>query len=177
MQLPLTLTLLASYAGIATAIYLPAGVWEGSVLANGSYLFKPAGAPDSERFIVLPTVEERSTGTLATRQSAWGGDCFPRDLNHQGCDGAVQGLKNWAGNGRTLTSGNSNALVSVDTRGAMAYYCIDAPHSSGNLDTVDINYALEKMDANCVPYQASYFKWPGSVEIVGKDVLGANICV
>ncbi|KAJ4418197.1 hypothetical protein N0V85_001529 [Neurospora sp. IMI 360204] len=128
MQLSSTLALLASYFGLATAIHLPDGVWEGTTLANGTYSIKPAGAPDSESFLVEPTTQKRSGAPVAKE-------------------------------------------------GMMAYYCIDAPRSSGNLDVDDVNYALEQMDATCQRYEASYFKWDGSVEIVGKGRSGDNVCV
>jgi hypothetical protein len=177
MHLASTLARLAFYFGLVTAIDLPDGVWEGITFANGSYWVKPVGAPESERFLVEPSIQKREPTGLVARQSAWGGDCFPRDLNHQGCDDSAQGLKDWAGTGTTLTSRDGNAWVGVRTRGAIVYYCIDAPHSSGNLNVADIDYALVQMDNHCAAYQASYFKWPGSVEIVGKDVVGATFCV
>lgn len=38
-------------------------------------------------------------------------------------------------------------------------------------------FERERTDNLCVRYEASYFKWPGSVEIVGKGREGDNICV
>ncbi|KAK3345702.1 hypothetical protein B0H65DRAFT_549381 [Neurospora tetraspora] len=150
MQLSSTLALLASYFGLATAIHLPNGAWEGTTLANGTYSIKPAGAPDSESFLVEPTTQKRSGAPVAKR---------------------------YAGSGHTLSSGDKNTFVAFIAEGMMVYYCIDAPRSSGNLDVDDVNYALEQMDATCRRYEASYFKWDGSVEIVGKGRSGDNVCV
>lgn len=181
MQLHSTLALLASYLGLATAIHIPDGVWEGTILANGTYSFKAAGAPDSESFLVEPTTttittKKRSGGATVPLAKRYVG-CFGYQLDASGVDAAVQALKNWAGSGHTLTSGDRNAIAVAQAEGMIVYYCISAPHSSGNLDVNDVNYALERMDATCRRYEASYFRWDGSVEIVGKGRVGDNICV
>ncbi|OIW31518.1 hypothetical protein CONLIGDRAFT_652575 [Coniochaeta ligniaria NRRL 30616] len=176
MQLASTLTLLAGYFCLVTAIDLPDGAWEGTTLANGSYWVKAAGAPESERFLVEPTIRKREAAAPMARQSAWGGDCFPRDLNHIGVDDAVEDLKSWAGNGHSFTSKDANAWFGIRTRGVIVYYCITKAYTTGNLNVDDVNYALLQMDSHCVPYQASYFRWPGSFEIVGKDTFDAHFC-
>ncbi|EGO53991.1 hypothetical protein NEUTE1DRAFT_148459 [Neurospora tetrasperma FGSC 2508] len=178
MQLSSTLALLASYFGLSTALHLPDGVWEGTILANGTYSIKAAGAPDSDSFLVEPTTTTTTTtqkrsGPIAKRYVG----CFGYQLDASGIDAAVVGLKNWAGSGHTLTSGDKNTFLAVSAEGMIVYYCIDAPRSSGNLDVDDVNYALAQMDATCRRYEASYFKWDGSVEIVGKGRAGDNVCV
>lgn len=40
----------------------------------------------------------------------------------------------------------------------------------------DLNKALSKMDAKCVPYQASWYRWANSNEIVGKARTGDKVC-
>lgn len=179
MQFSSTLALLASYFGLAKAIHLPDGVWEGTILANGTYSFKAAGAPDSESFLVEPTTtstqKKRSGGSSGVSKRFVG--CFGYQLDTSGVDSAVVGLKNWASSGHTLTSRDTNTMVVISVEGMIVYYCIDAPWSSGNLDVNDVNYALERMDATCRRYEASYFKWDGSVEIVGKGRAGDNVCV
>lgn len=170
MRLSSAIFLLASAVGLATAIHLPDGIWEGTTLANGTLSIKAAGAPDSESFLVEPAVHKRA---MAKRDIG----CFGYQLDESGVDASVQALKNWAGNGHTLTSGDHNTFVVSTNEGMIAYYCIDAPWSSGNLDVNDVNYALGQMDGTCRRYEASYFKWPGSVEIVGKGRSGDNICV
>ncbi|OIW26662.1 hypothetical protein CONLIGDRAFT_707072 [Coniochaeta ligniaria NRRL 30616] len=174
MQLSATLALLASALGLVTAIHLPEGTWLGTRLANGTLSFRAPGAPDSESFLVeQPTVVQKRT-TVAKRDVG----CFGYQLDTSGVDQAVQGLKDWAtSGGHTLTSGDHNTMVVINIEGMIAYYCIDAPWSSGNLDINDVNYALVQMDATCRRYEASYFKWPGSVEIVGKGRAGDNVCV
>lgn len=67
MQLASTLALLTSYFGLVTAIGLPDGVWEGTTFANGTYWVKPAGAPDSGRFLFDPVIQERWRTTASTR--------------------------------------------------------------------------------------------------------------
>lgn len=176
------LTLLAASVGLSVASDLPAGLYEGSTLSNGTWLLKPAGAPDSALFTIDPTeaqgaqaVTKRTTGgsTIAKRETG----CFGWGLSHAGTDAAVNSLKAWAGSGNWLFSSTTNRWLGYQSEGALVYYCISAPNSGGNLDTNDINYALGRMDAACPRYTASYFRWDGSVEIVGKGRVGDNICV
>ena len=180
-----TLTLFAASVGLSVASDLPTGLYEGSTLANGTWLLKPAGAPDSALFTIDPTeaqdeqVVARSPpstrGSARVAKRATG--CFGSALSHAGTDRAVNSLKAWAGSGNWLFSSTTNRWLGYQSEGALVYYCITAPNSGGNLDTKDVNYALERMDAACPRYTASYFRWDGSVEIVGKARVGDNICV
>jgi hypothetical protein len=89
----------------------------------------------------------------------------------------VQGLKDWAGNGHELQSyADSNAYIAIVSKGVMIYYCINRPNSKGNLDVKDVNYALEQMDGKCVRYDASWFAWDNTPEIVGKARAGDSVC-
>jgi hypothetical protein len=171
MQLPLTFAVLATSLGLASAFDLPNGMWQGTTLANGTLSIKAVGASGNEALLVDPAVEKR-TG-VSKRDVG----CFGYQLDASGVDSAVVGLKNWAGNGQTLSSGDRNTWYGYVSEGMLAYYCIDAPRSSGSVDIDDVNYALQQMDSKCRRYEASYFKWPGSVEIVGKGRAGDNICV
>ncbi|KAK3371188.1 hypothetical protein B0T24DRAFT_706072 [Lasiosphaeria ovina] len=178
MQLPSALALLASALGFTTALNLPDGAWEGTTLANGRHLVKAAGAADSEAFVYEPTgstaTQKRGGAAVAKRTVG----CFGYQLDTSGVDRSAEALRKWAGSGgHTLTSGKGNNWYAVVVEETIVYYCIDAPNSSGNLDVNDVNYALGQMDATCRPYEASYFNWPGSVEIVGKGRKGDNICV
>lgn len=104
-------------------------------------------------------------------------DCWNYQLDHAGVDSAYEGLKGWAGNGRDLQSyPDANAYIAYISKGAMAYYCINRPNSKGNLDVRDVQYALEQMDAKCVRYDASWFAWDGTSEIVGKARASDLVC-
>ncbi|KAI6755600.1 hypothetical protein HG531_004706 [Fusarium graminearum] len=103
--------------------------------------------------------------------------CWSYELDHGGVDAAVVQLKNWAGTGRDWKSDGTPSYFGYNERGVYVYYCINAPRSQGNLDVADINYALGQMDSKCKRYEAGYFRWDGSVEIVGKTRSGDNICL
>ncbi|KAM0301594.1 hypothetical protein ACHAPM_005826 [Fusarium culmorum] len=79
------------------------------------------------------------------------------------------------GTGRDWKSDGTPSYFGYNERGVYVYYCINAPRSQGNLDVADINYALGQMDSKCKRYEAGYFRWDGSVEIVGKTRSGDNI--
>jgi hypothetical protein len=100
-------------------------------------------------------------------------------LDHTGVDIVLGNLRDWANNpgGRTLSSGASPNFFAFYDEGMMAYYCINAPNTSGNLDLNDVNYALVQMDSHCAPYTASFFEWPGSYEIVGKCAQTTAVCL
>ena len=169
-----SLSLLAA-AGLASARSLTNGMWEGTNFGNGTMLVRPFGAPDTEAFTIETLVGDTTEARLAKRYTG----CFGYALDHKGVDVSVQSLRDWANapGGQTLRSGSRNNWKGFVYAETIAYYCIDAPNSSGNIDLNDVNYALSNMDSACPAYTASYFKWDGSVEIVGKDKAGANICV
>lgn len=86
--------------------------------------------------------------------------------------------KEVAHGGYELCSGPSGtAWVGYENEDVWEYYCIIARSACGNLDLVDVNYALSQMDAACPAYTASYFRWDGSNEIFGKVNSGVSICV
>lgn len=108
---------------------------------------------------------------------AWpDGDCWGYQLDSTGVDQSADALADWAGTGGQDVCG-SFTFVWFPRREMMVYYCIDAANRCGNIDTTDVRYALGQMDDHCPPYQASWFKWPGSFEIVGKARVGDNVCV
>ncbi|KAM0550233.1 hypothetical protein ACHAPJ_009082 [Fusarium lateritium] len=117
--------------------------------------------------------EKRSDVSLDKRDSY----CWGYQLDHTGTDEAVVQLKNWAGTGHDWSSGNKPDYFGYNVRGVYVYYCINAKHSSGNIDVADINYALGQMDARCARYEAGYFQWPGSPELVGKCRSGTKVCL
>ncbi len=59
----------------------------------------------------------------------------------------------------------------------MVYYCINARDTYGNLDSLDFDHALIQMHATCRRYEASYFRWDGSAEIVGKASVNDRVCL
>ncbi|KAF9870442.1 hypothetical protein CkaCkLH20_12109 [Colletotrichum karsti] len=172
-------------AGLAQA--LSDGFYEGTTFSNGTMSVKQLGATEAKRFTIEPpsgwegTLQERDLveGEAASRLGKRFVDCWGNALDHSGTDSAVQDWKNHVGaNGQHyLESGNSPNWVGYIREAVLVYYCINAPHSSGSLDLVDINYALSQMDAVCVRYTASYFRWDGSVEIFGKVQQGVPICL
>ena len=58
----------------------------------------------------------------------------------------------------------------------MVYYCIDRPHLSGNCNRNDVRHALAQMDAACPLYKAGWFRWLGSVKIIGKAHTDDRLC-
>jgi hypothetical protein len=103
--------------------------------------------------------------------------CWGYQLDHTGTDEAVVQLKNWASTGHDWSSGDTPSYFGYNARGVYVYYCINAKHSSGNIDVADIDYALSQMDGKCQRYEAGYFQWPGSPELVGKCRSGTSVCL
>ncbi|KAK0668389.1 hypothetical protein QBC41DRAFT_356617 [Cercophora samala] len=165
MALPMTSALTTRSADA-----IPNGGYTGETFANGTTLYTPLEG--GEPFLVEPSAAPVSA-KLGKRYTG----CFGGNLDRSGVDASVQRLRNWAGNGRDLASGSVNTWVGFVNEATLAYYCINAPHRRGNLDVNDVNHALREMDRVCGSYKSSYYKWDGSVEIVGKDYAGANICV
>ena len=153
--------------------------WEGHIYPSGTMVARPLGASDAAFVTIEPPADAMAVRTPGRNGLMWRfRGCFWYNLDHSGVDAAAQALRNWAGTGgRDLSSGNSNTYKALVNQGVMVYYCINAPTSIGNLDIKDANYALKNMDSACGFYTASYYKWDGSFEIVGKDRVGANICV
>ncbi|KAK3338675.1 hypothetical protein B0T25DRAFT_523690 [Lasiosphaeria hispida] len=137
----------------------------------------------SERIIVqedgIHTIGQNvNTAPGPARLSKRFTDCWGSQLDESGVDSAVRQWKGYlAGQNMDLTSSSSSTRhVFYAAEGMKVYYCINAKSSSGNLDLKDFNYALEQMDAKCRRYEASYFRWDGSVEIVGKSNEGTEVC-
>ncbi|KAM0355083.1 hypothetical protein ACHAPU_000940 [Fusarium lateritium] len=149
---------------------LPDGPYSGVNHADGSSTLTNVETGQTFEIAASAKSEKRSLDKRYT--SCWG-----YELDHTGVDQAVFELKNWAGNGRDWSSDKKPSYYGINYRGVYVYYCINGPHSSGNLDTVDINYALERMDSTCKRYEAGYFQWDGSVELVGKTRSGTAVCL
>ncbi|KAM7205438.1 hypothetical protein V8F20_003207 [Naviculisporaceae sp. PSN 640] len=108
-------------------------------------------------------------------------DCWANQfLDRPGTDAAAQCLRNAAAapGGIDLRSGSTVGLYYSCVRSAVrVYYCVKDPNSWGNANLEDINYGLRQMDARCQPYQASYFRWDNTPEIVGKARADTSICL
>ncbi|KAH7360205.1 hypothetical protein BKA65DRAFT_473366 [Rhexocercosporidium sp. MPI-PUGE-AT-0058] len=120
----------------------------------------------------------RSSRNVRAPRTVWpDGDCWQYTLDHAGVDEPARDLANWAGNnGNDLCSpGDANIYWFSNRRATIVYYCIDTHGRCGNIDTADVRYALGQMDAHCAPYEASWFKWPQSYEIIGKSRVGDDI--
>ncbi|PHH65113.1 hypothetical protein CDD81_3244 [Ophiocordyceps australis] len=156
---------------------LPDGPYSGIVHPNGSTTMTSLESGAKYNLdLVQDTADhaKRSEHTLEKRDIS----CWGYELDHGGVDEGVVALKNWAGNnGQTIVSGDTTNYYGFNRKGVYVYYCINVPHSQGNLDINDINYALRNMDSGCRPYEASYFRWPGSPELVGKCRSGTPVCL
>ncbi|PVH85274.1 hypothetical protein DL98DRAFT_608025 [Cadophora sp. DSE1049] len=186
-------TLMISLASCIQVPELPAGAWSIEERSDGSLISRSVDDPTLTPIITRAPIDPESDSeadstavdapTSLNPRFAWAnGDCWSYKLNAEGTDRAVTQMKEWYSVGRpNLCSNDSNGGVRVYSLGgpykAMVYYCIVARNACGNLDLNDVNYALRQMDAHCPRYQASWFRWPGSNEIVGKANVGDHICV
>lgn len=155
---------------------LPDGPYKGVTHADGSTTVTSMETGETHTFALAEDPKEpkkRSDFAVEKRKIS----CWGYELDHAGCDEAVVELKNWAGSGHNWSSGERPDYFGYNRGGVYVYYCINAPHSSGNLDVVDINYALGQMDSTCSRYEASYFQWVNSVELVGKCRSGTAVCL
>lgn len=155
---------------------LPDGPYKGITHANGSTSVTSLETGQTYTFALAQDARDqqrRSDFAIEKRKI----DCWGYLLDHGGVDDAVVSLKSWAGSGRDWSSGDRPDYFGYNSRGVYVYYCINAPHSSGNLDVQDINYALGQMDSKCKRYEAGYFQWIGSPELVGKCRSGTAVCL
>ncbi|PVH84668.1 hypothetical protein DL98DRAFT_610070 [Cadophora sp. DSE1049] len=172
-------------ASFVSAIIVPEVPFNGISVqeqADGTTVITSISNPDTAPIISrnLATAKPRSSRNVHASRFAWpDGDCWGYQLDHTGVDEAFNGLMDWVANGgHTLCSGdNGNYYHFINRRGTIVYYCIDVPRRCGNIDINDVRYALGQMDAHCQLYEASWFKWPGSVEIIGKARFGDEICI
>ncbi|KAH7169781.1 uncharacterized protein B0J16DRAFT_376673 [Fusarium flagelliforme] len=154
---------------------LPDGPYKGLNNDDGSSTF--TNLETGESFNIKAdnesTANEKRSGISLNKR---GTDCWGYQLDHGGVDQAVVQLKKWAGTGRDWSSGNKPDYFGYNSRGVYVYYCINAKHSSGNIDVTDIDYALGQMDAKCQRYEAGYYQWDGSPELIGKCRSGTQVC-
>ncbi|RKK87961.1 hypothetical protein BFJ68_g16985 [Fusarium oxysporum] len=117
--------------------------------------------------------EKRSVISIEKRETS----CWGYELDHSGVDSAVVQLKNWAGTGHDWGAGDKPSYFGYNARGVYVYYCINAPFSVGNVDVADIDFALSQMDGQCKRYEAGYYRWDGSPELIGKVRSGTAVCL
>lgn len=106
-------------------------------------------------------------------------DCWGWYLDPAGTDRAVAEWKNRlrTENYDLRSPADRPWYTEVVNSGVSVYYCINARNTFGSLSLEDFNHALVQMDANCNRYQASYFRWDNSVEIVGKASVNDPVCL
>ncbi|KFY14747.1 hypothetical protein V491_05922 [Pseudogymnoascus sp. VKM F-3775] len=147
---------------------LPDGAYSGVTHPDGSTTMTALESGETYTFNLVRSAAKpsgRSEYAVAKRDIS----CWGYQLYHGGVDDGVRALKNWAGtSGVELTSGDSRNYYGFNNKGVYVYYYINELHKKGNLDINDIDYALRSMDSKCQAYEASYYRWPGSREIVGK---------
>ncbi|OBT45363.1 hypothetical protein VE00_04053 [Pseudogymnoascus sp. WSF 3629] len=157
---------------------LPDGAYSGTNHPDGSTTMTSLDSGETYTFSLTESgateQTKRSDHAISKRLTS----CWGYELDHGGVDDGVRELMNWAGTGgKDLVSGNSRSYYGFNRKGVYVYYCINALHTQGNLDITDIKYANYMMDSGCGSYQASYFLWPGSAELVGKCRSGTAICL
>ncbi|CAJ0552330.1 Ff.00g063090.m01.CDS01 [Fusarium sp. VM40] len=173
---------LLALAGLTTATgswlgmeNLPDGPYKGVNHDDGSTTVTNLKTGESFEFGLSneSAANEKRTVAIEKRETS----CWGYELDHGGVDSAVVQLKNWAGSGQDLVSREKPTYFGYNARGVYVYYCINAPWSGGNIDVNDINYALEQMDGQCKRYEAGFYRWDGSAELVGKVRSGTAVCL
>ncbi|EUC40406.1 hypothetical protein COCMIDRAFT_108889 [Bipolaris oryzae ATCC 44560] len=185
----LTSALVAFAASIITvsATTVPDGVYMITRYTNGTEVYTPSenGASPivltAEDVAVVRAANRRdmlsssTLNTLSKRRT----DCWGYQLEEFGIDRAFEALaEGWAGNGQDVcssTPGLRRYVASLRNQ-MMVYYCVNESGKCGNCNRDDVYYAMAQMDAKCRRYEASWFGWPGSFEIVGKARQGDNVC-
>ena len=156
---------------------LPDGAYSGVNHPDGSTTMTSLDSGATYTFGLVKSATEqtrRSDYAVAKRDTS----CWGYQLDHDGVDDGVRALKNWAGTGGVdLVSGNARNYYGFNYKGVYVYYCINNVHSQGNLDINDIDFALRNMDSICARYEAGYYLWPGSPELVGKCGSGTAVCL
>ncbi|EOA90747.1 hypothetical protein ACJQWK_11172 [Exserohilum turcicum] len=183
-----TSTAVAFFASIITvsAAGVPDGSYTVTRHSNGTQVFPPV---DANAAPIILTPEDLAALRTANRRDMLSSsglnklskrriDCWGYQLDESGIDAAYQMLANWAGSGRDIcsnTPGRQNWHAEISEQ-MMVYYCVKQSGKCGNADRQDISYAMAQMDSKCRRYEASWFGWPSSFEIVGKGRAGDDVC-
>lgn len=140
---------------------------------NGTVKKTKIGDLNRQSTVAERTTGRASNGRLDKRQTS----CWGNNLNHYDVDFLVDMLKEWSVGGGEVHSGDKGTSGWISKwNDVILYYCVVTANTYGNLDLVDVNYAPLQMDSACPPYTASWFRWPGSSEIVGKATNDQEIC-
>lgn len=160
---------------------LPDGFYLTEVLANGTLVHtsvtNPRALPIVQDGLAAPSLlAARDADHQLTRRRT---DCWGRNLDAPAIDRLVN---KWKAHLRqvssvTLKAGASQHYLQYTDSSMTVYYCVNRKNSQGSLSYDDFNYALRKMDERCRAYEASFFQWDGSVEIVGKASLNDRVCI
>ncbi|PSN65544.1 hypothetical protein BS50DRAFT_589940 [Corynespora cassiicola Philippines] len=189
MHISSTIIAFAATIGLATAAgaaTLPNGGYMVTSDPNGTTIYESLTDSSLAPLVIdestslkrsEPTLLERSAkfarSILAKRRI----DCWGYQLDAAGVDQAAIYLANACGNGRAVTTEPDRTVRIVGLHnGMMVYYCVNAGGKTGNCDRGDVSYGLGRMDSQCGRYEASWFGWPGSFEILGKAREGDNVC-
>ncbi|EOA89068.1 hypothetical protein ACJQWK_05772 [Exserohilum turcicum] len=162
---------------VASNPEVPDGTYSITHQEDGSYLWKSLTNATMEPITTFPQRNGKPK-TYSAKFQKRRTDCWGQDLDHAGVDKSANDLRRWA---RQPGGFNWAATYAASSVGSVVnfvfvYYCITTPHTSGNIDENDVNYALAQMDAKCPLYRASWFGWDGSSELIGKASVNAEIC-
>ncbi|KAK3690202.1 hypothetical protein B0T22DRAFT_515290 [Podospora appendiculata] len=167
---------LPSPSNFETVTVIPDGAYEAFTYPNGTVVATSIDTIEKRTYVrhVAPQVKQRSAGGLEKRFVS----CWNQPLDHTGVDRAANCLRNRANQagGIDLRSGAGPYYYTCISSAVQVYYCVNAGNSWGNANLVDVNYGLSQMDSHCAAYDASYFQWDGTVEIVGKAKADTPIC-
>jgi hypothetical protein len=188
MQFQSVILALAASISLGAAVQIPDGTYMVEKFENGTQVYISSTDATLDP-IVIHTESKRSTPDLLDRSAKFSPralaklakrtlSCWSYGLDVSGVDRAITAMaEQWAGNGHELSSPAGKTVFSaVITEQVQLYYCINEGGKSGNLDREDVYYAVGQMDASCGRYQAAWFGWPGSFEILGKSRAGDSVC-
>lgn len=175
------------FAGIVTisATTIPDGGYTVTRHSNGTQVFVPFDTSLSpfvfhvEDLAALRITNRRDllSSSALNKLSKRRVDCWGYQLDESGIDAAYAAMLEWAGNSPDIcTDPGQTRGYFYHSEAVMVYYCVNDGGKCGNADREDISYAMRQMDANCRRYEASWFGWPGSFELVGKARLGDDVC-
>lgn len=153
----------------AIDVQIPDGLYDGEILPNGAYIWASVASPSDPPYYTTPSIKSQHVSALSAKFSKRRTDCWGTSLSHSGVNIAMNGLCNWADKDTEFSSGSGGTnFKAARSQGVTMYYCINARNARGNLNREDFNFTARQMDAKCRPYEASWYGWDGSVEIVGK---------
>ncbi|KAH7412364.1 hypothetical protein DE146DRAFT_751480 [Phaeosphaeria sp. MPI-PUGE-AT-0046c] len=187
MRLTLLTLGLATSSVLAQATVEPLNVPDGAYTVlrfeNGTHVYTPTDGSDP----ITITREQNQARQAKDRRSMLSSpalskrrtDCWGWQLHNREVDDALAGLENYAKDVPMMCSGvrGATTYTSVIFGSTMAYWCINESSRCSYLNRNDVIYAKGQMDAVCRAYEASWFGWPRSFEIVGKALASSDVCM